>query len=169
MSVFANAGTTLKSTNVPGALLEVALLLNQAESAFNAANPTRPRNLLTLDISGDTKTANVTAALPIAPSISAAGVPQLAAKDYLGGVYSAFPAGTDPAGTKSTNIVAAFYEIASMAQALELTFSDADRPNSVQITADADGGSITITASLPVTESVSTDGSVKYTAVDYLA
>lgn len=67
----------LKATTLEGALLEVSQLLQIAEQAA-----TPPQSKLNLSVSTDTNTANISVALPIAATISAAGEVAIAVVPY---------------------------------------------------------------------------------------
>lgn len=145
--------------------MELGIKVNIAESAYNAANPTRQKSNLTFTVSGEEKVAQINATLPVQQALNL-GVPSFAATDYLGNAYTAFNGGSILA---STHVIAAFLECAHQVQALELAFPENDRPNNVTIEYSSDAQSVTIACNLPVTESISsTDGAIKYTAVDYL-
>lgn len=163
--VFDPANSQLKSVTQVGALLEIAIAVNVAESAYNAANPTRTKSLLTTTMSGDEKTAQINAVFPISQAVDASGRPFFSVSDYLGAGYSAFDGN---AAIVSTTVMAAFLEQCHKVQAFELAFPETDRPNAVSIEYSSDGQQVTIACNLPIQEAINADGSIKYTAVDYL-
>jgi hypothetical protein len=69
--------------------------------------------------------------------------------------------------TTATNLVAQVLEVAGALQSAELALPVETRPDNISITPDAEGGTISISMSIPVTFS-SAGGSVQFTAVDYL-
>lgn len=162
---FVPADSQLKSTTQVGALLEIAIAVNVAESTYNAANPTRTKSLLTTTMNGDEKSAQLNATFPITQAIDAQGRPFFTATDYLGAAYSAFDGNS---AIVSTTVMSAFLEQAHKVQAFELAFPENDRPNAVSIEYSSDGQQVTVSCNLPITEAINADGSIKYTAVDYL-
>lgn len=166
MSTIVTTGSSLKSTNIPAAFLETALLLDAGEKARNGANPgIAPKNNVTISLGVDEGVANITATLPADTTVSATGI-NYNAKDYLGGSYAAFTAGGD---VTSTSTMDALVQVGSILAAAEKTIQPVeDQPNNIQIESSSENGTITITAALPVTATVNTDGTVKFTAIDYL-
>lgn len=165
-AAFNPANSDLESVTLVGALLEIAQMVNMAESAYNAANPTRQKSNLTLTIAGDERTAQIAATFPITQSLNAQGQPTFVATDYLGAGYSGF---TGNASLVSDTVMSAFLEMAHKVQEKELQFPENDRPENVAIDYSSDLQSVTITANLPVTESVvAGNGGLQYNAVDYL-
>jgi len=168
MSIFVNGGGTLHSTHKPSALLEAAILLDAAENARNGANPGLPpkRNIVT-QISFDTGTVSIAATLPITQSL-VGGTPKITITDYLGTTYSTYSPGT-AGDTASTTIMGAFVEVAaSLSNAEKLVTPIGDQPNNVQVIYDMESEVATITAALPFTYSIATNGDPTVTAVDYL-
>lgn len=72
-----------------------------------------------------------------------------------------------PITTTATNLVAQLLEVAGAVQAAELAIPEETRPDNISFTPDTEGGTISISVSLPVTFS-SAGGKISYTAVDYL-
>ena len=68
----------------------------------------------------------------------------------------------------STHQPAALLELAAQLQASELTVDEATRPNNVTIAIDADAGTASIAATLPITLSLDSSGQVVVTASDYI-
>ncbi len=68
---------------------------------------------------------------------------------------------------QSDHLPAALAEIAFRLQAAELTVPEETRPNNVSVTIDAEAGVASITATLPVTISLS-NGNAVIDATDYI-
>jgi hypothetical protein len=73
----------------------------------------------------------------------------------------------NPASVKSDNQPAALLEIAFQLQATELSYPEETRPNNVGITIDAEAGTATVTATLPVTFVADATGRPVIVATDY--
>ena len=73
-------GADLHSTHKPGGLLEMAFSLQASE--LSVPEETRPNNV-TISIDAETGIASVTATLPVAIVLDAAGKPVVTATDYL--------------------------------------------------------------------------------------
>lgn len=69
---------------------------------------------------------------------------------------------------KSTNKPAALLELAHLLQADEVAVPEATRPNNLTIAYDAEAGTATITATLPITFALDTNGKPVATATDYI-
>jgi hypothetical protein len=167
MSVILTTGSSIKSTNQPAALLEACLFLDGAEKARNGANPgIAPKNNISITISSDDGVAQVTATLPVEVTVLADGGVKYAAKNYLGGVYALFtPGGDVTADTRMEAVV----QIASILSASEkLVQPLEDQPNNVQVESSSEAGTITVTATLPISTSIGTTGEVEIIAIDYL-
>jgi hypothetical protein len=166
MSTINITGSSLKSTTIPGAFLETCLLLDAAEKSRNGANPgIAPKNNVSIAIATDEGVATITASLPADVTVSALGV-QYNAKDYLGGVYADFTAGGD---LTSTTAMDALVQVASLLAAAEKNIQPVeDQPNNVQVESSSESGTITVSATLPVTTTINTDGTIKIVAIDYL-
>ncbi|WGV23369.1 hypothetical protein [Halotia branconii] len=169
MSTF-DPGTagSLKSTQIPQAFFEVCRALDAAENSRNGANPgLPPRRNLSTTVSFDTGTIAVAATVPIVTSIQSDGTIKIVASDYLGSTYSAFTNGSGD--LTSTNMVAAFLEIASLLSASEKAVTPAEnQPNNIQIQVDVEAGSAVVSANLPFTTASATNGDVTIQAIDYL-
>lgn len=167
MSVIVTTGSSLKSTTQPAALLEACLFLDGAEKARNGANPgIAPKNNMSITISSDDGVAQITATLPVDVTVLADGGVKYGAKDYLGGAYAAFTAGGD---VTSDSRMEAVVQIASILSATEKLVQPAeDQPNNVQVESSSENGTITITASLPITTTIGSTGEVEIIAIDYL-
>jgi hypothetical protein len=167
MSVITTTGSSLKSTNLPSALLEAALFLDAAEKDRNGANPgLAPKNSLTLTISSDEGLINISAVLPAETTIGAGGTLVYNAKDYLGGSYSAFVAGGDVSAAFRQDALVQIAQMLSNAEKLIQPVED--QPNFVQIESSSEAGTITVTATLPYTAVILTGGTVEIIAIDYL-
>jgi hypothetical protein len=169
MSVFANGGGTLKSTQIPAAFFELCRELDAAEQNRNGANPgIAPRRNLSTTVSFDTGTIAVAATIPVIVSVAADGSIGLAAQDYLGATYSTFDPGTGGDLT-STTVMAAFLEMSSLLAAAEKEVTPIDaQPNNIQISFDLEAGNATVSANLPFTTLGATNGDVTIHAIDYL-
>jgi hypothetical protein len=166
MTAFVNTGSDLKSATYSAAMTELCVLLLNAETSFNAANPTRIRNNVQLAFDLDQKVFAGTVTVPVSVTVGTNGQPQVIATDYLGAPYSAFvPATSD---LDSTNLPAAALELAHKVQALELTLSEAERPNGVSVVYDFETGIGSITLNIPLTVSVSSTGVVQINSVNYV-
>lgn len=167
MSVINTTGSSLKSTNQPAAFLEACLFLDAAEKARNGANPgIAPKNNMSITISSDDGVAQITATLPVDVTVLADGGVKYGAKDYLGGTYGAFVSGGD---VTSDTRMEAIVQIASILSASEkLVQPLEDQPNNVQVESSSEAGTITVTAALPITTSISATGEVQIVAIDYL-
>lgn len=167
MSSIITTGSSLQSDTIPAAFLEAALLLDAAEKARNGANPSiTPKNNLSVTFSSDDGTANIAATLPVDVTVAANGSVSYAAKDYLGGAYSAFTAGGDVTATlRQTALV----QVAQILSAAEKNIQPTeDQPDFVQIESSSETGLITITAALPFTSTIDAAGNITITALDYL-
>lgn len=69
--------------------------------------------------------------------------------------------------TTATNLVAQMLEVAGALQSAELAIPVETRPDNISFTPDTEGGTITISATIPCTFS-SAGGAISFTAVDYL-
>lgn len=166
MSIINVTGSSLKSTTIPAAFLEACLLLDAAEKSRNGANPgIAPKNNVSIAISTDEGIATITAALPADVTVSATGV-LYNAKDYLGGAYAAFTAGGD---VTSTSAMDAVVQVGSLLAAAEKNIQPVeDQPNNVQVESSSEAGTITVSATLPISTTINVDGTVQVSAIDYL-
>lgn len=170
MSVFTpGADGSLKATNLPAALLEAAILLDQAEASRNGANPTlAPRQNITVTADLGTRTAAISATIPAVFSTNNAGAIVVDASDYLGATYSGFTPGTG-GQISSTDRPSAFIEVAqALANAEKQVLPVDDQPNNCVISFEQETQSITVSATLPITTSIDADGSLVIDALDYL-
>ena len=167
MSVISITGSSLKSTTLPGAFLEACLFLDSAEKARNGANPgITPKNNVSITFSSDDGTANIAATLPVDVSQLADGGVKYLPKDYLGGTYAAFTAGGD---VTATSRMAAVSQIAQILSAAEKAIQPTeDQPNFIQVDSSSESGTITITAALPITQTIDSAGHITIAALDYL-
>jgi hypothetical protein len=167
MSIFVPGASQLKSTNQPAAFLEICLLLDGAEKLRNGANPgVAAKNNVSLTFSSDEGVAQVTATLPTAVTGLADGGIKYLAKDYLGGTYATFTPGGD--------VTAVFLPDALVQVASQLAASEKgvlpveDQPNNIQIDSSSENGTISITATIPISTVVDSTGRIQIVAVDYL-
>jgi hypothetical protein len=167
MSVISTTGSSLKSTNQPSAFLEACLLLDGAEKLRNGANTgVAPKNNISVTFSSDEGVAQITATLPASISTTALGAIQYLPKDYLSGTYAVFTPGGD---VTAVNMMEAVSQVASILAASEKAVTPIeDQPNFVQVESSSENGTITITATLPITVATSLNGAVSITAIDYL-
>jgi hypothetical protein len=167
MSSILTTGSSLKSTTLPAALLESCLFLDTAEKARNGANPgLAPKNAISIVISSDDGTVNISAALPADVTVGALGSLVYNAKDYLGGTYAAFTPGGDLTATSRMDAVV---QIAQMLSSAEKAITPTeDQPNFVQVDSSSESGLITITATLPYNAVILTLGTVEIATLDYL-
>jgi len=164
---------TLKSTNIPAAFYEMAMVLSDAEKAV--AEAFRPDQI---QIATNSEAGQITVAanVPIASVLSGTGAWTVSATDYLAALVTA---GNAPAGTQTftngtggevpvTSKVAAFWAIAQKLHAAELAKPADTRPNNITISADFENGNGTIAVTLPMTTAIDATGKIVVTAVDYL-
>lgn len=162
MSTFNNGGGSLKATTKPGALLEVAHQLSNAEKTASTAD--NPVNNLTITFDLEANIAALAATLPIAATLNSVGNLVIAASDYLGGAAS-FNAGAGD--LRATTMPSAFLEVAQIVAGSEQAIVS-NTPNNVTIAMDLEGGTATVTAGLPITTVTDATGKVIVTAADYL-
>ncbi len=167
MSSILTTGSSIKSTTIPAALFEAALLLDNAEKTRNGANPgLAAKSNISVTISSDEGIATITAALPAEVSLDSLGSLSYNAKDYLGGTYAAFTAGGDITVTTSMD---AFVVIAQKLSMAEKAVQPAeDQPNFIQVESSSETGTISVTATLPYTSSIMASGHLEVTIIDYL-
>ncbi|WP_055074411.1 hypothetical protein [Pseudanabaena sp. 'Roaring Creek'] len=166
-TAYSNTGSDLDSTNLVSAFVESIRKLNEAEVSYNAANPTRVKNNVSMSASFDSKTFAISASLATLNSLDTTGRWVIDAKDYLGAPYSTFVPGTGE--SKSTDYPSLVLEIAQKLSAAEKTITpEADQPNNIQLAYDNETGVATITAEIPFTASFGTTGEVTLTALSYV-
>lgn len=167
MSLFAPGASALKSTNQPAAFLEICLLMDSAEKLRNGANPgVAAKNNVSVTISSDEGVAQVTCSFPTAVTTMLDGGIKYLAKDYLGGTYSAFVPGGDVTAALLPDAVV---QIASQLAASEKgVLPVEDQPNNIQIDSSSENGTISITATIPVSTVIDGTGRIQVVAVDYL-
>lgn len=78
------------------------------------------------------------------------------------------PAPFSQTDLSSINQPAALLELATQLQTSELSVPEETRPNNVTITVDADAGTASVAATLPITLSLDTSGQMVVTASDYI-
>jgi len=168
MTAYVSTGSSLKSTNIAGAFVEVSRLLNQAEITRNAANPAlAAKNNITMSASFDGNVFTINAAIPILTSLDTSGKLVVDASDYLGSTYSAFTVGTGDA--KSTDLPSAFLEISQLLAASEKSvIPTSDQPSNITIDVSLETGLATIAANIPFTPTLGAIGEVTLTAVNYV-
>lgn len=167
MSSIATTGSSIKSTNIPAALFEAALLLDSAEKARNGSNPgLAPKSNIAVTISSDEGISTITASLPAEVSLDTTGSLSYNAKDYLGGSFAAFTSGGDLTVTTAMDAFVMIAQRLSMAEKAVLPAED--QPNFVQVESSSETGTITVTATLPYTSVILASGKLEVTIVDYL-
>jgi hypothetical protein len=167
MSSILLTGSSLKSSTIPAAFLEACLFLDNAEKTRNGANPgVTPKNNLSVTFSSDEGTATVAATLPVTVTVTATGGIDYEAKDYLGGTYAAFTAG---GAVTAISRMAAVVQLAQLLSAAEKAVQPVeDQPNYIQVDSSSESGTITVTATLPVTQAIDATGGISIAAIDYL-
>jgi hypothetical protein len=166
MSAINTTGSSLKADTKAAAFLEACLLLDGAEKARNAANPgIAPKNNVSVTFSNEEGVAQVSIQLPAAPTATGAGL-IYAPTDYLGGAFGVFTPGGD---VTATTVMSAVSQVAHILSATEKTVQPIeDQPNNVQIESSSENGFITITATIPFTQTIDVDGNIKIVALDYV-
>ena len=165
MSIYNPGTSSIKSTNLPAAFVEVSILLNIAEKVRNGANPGVPaKQNMQVDADFDNGIYTIVGDLPIIRTLTTDGAVILRPTPYLGGVYDVFAPGDGDA--KGDTLEEAIMEIASMVAAAELLVPEVDRPDNIQISFDED--SLNISATIPFNSAVTATGTVSCTAIDYL-
>ncbi|PLZ95296.1 hypothetical protein CEN50_22835 [Fischerella thermalis CCMEE 5268] len=155
-----NPGTgTLKSTSLEAAAMEAAQILQNAERA-STVDP-QPNNIAVNYFTGD-NVVQVRATLPINQSVSASAQAVFVAEDYIGTSFS--NGGGD---LTSSTLPAAVLELFQRLQIAEKSASS--NPNNITITYDTETEIATINAEMPVSFTVSSNGSVSIVAAPYLA
>lgn len=165
MSLYNPGTSSIKSTNLPAAFVEVAIMLNIAEKVRNGANPGVPaKQNMQVDADFDNGIYTIVGDLPLTRTLTADGAVILRPTPYLGGVYDIFvPGGGD---AKGDTLEEAVMEIASMIAAAELLIPQIDRPDNLQISWDE--ASLNLSATMPFISSILPTGSVNCLAVDYI-
>lgn len=164
-------GGTIKSTSVEAALLEAALLQQEAETAYAAGAPnpaiTSPSTIAVNFFTGD-NTAQIQFAAPITDTTDPVdGSIKIAVRQAVMVPVAAFAAGAG-GDLKSTNMGGSILELIqklSVEEGAETT----PPTNGVQTLAvDLDAGTINVTVQLPIDISVTATGSVAILADPYL-
>jgi hypothetical protein len=167
MSSIVTTGSSLKSSTIPAALLEAALFLDAGEKARNGANPgLAPKNSISITISSDDGTVNISASLPCDVTVGAGGTLVYNAKDYLGGTFAAFTAGGDVTATSRMDAVVQIAQLLSNAEKAVTPVED--QPNFVQVESSSETGTITVTATLPFNAIILPAGTLEVVTLDYL-
>lgn len=78
------------------------------------------------------------------------------------------PAPFSSSDLNSTHQAAALLELATQLQTSELGVPEEVRPNNVTIIVDADAGTASVAATLPITFSLDSSGQLVVTATDYI-
>lgn len=157
-------GGTIKSVTVEGQLQELCLYLQIAENSA-ISNPNQINNF-SITHSPDTGSFTAAYTLPVQQSISASGQVIYSASDYLERL--AFIAGNN--GTfKSASAAGYFMEVVIHAQNLERqSVKNPTNRNGITGTFNSDSTVFSGSIDLPISISIESDGSIKYTASEYL-
>lgn len=162
MSAFNNGGT-FSATTKPAALLEIAKRLSDIETANST--PDVPLNNVTITFDLEANTAAIAATLPIQPTISPSGQIVISAVNYIG------PGGSYQPGANGDLHTAhwpgLFLEVAQLVGGAEKAVT-VNQPNNVTIAMDLEGQTATVTAALPISATISANGSLNVAAADYL-
>ena len=165
MSIYNPGTSSIKSTNLSAAFVEIALLLNIAEKVRNGANPGVPaKENMQVDADFDNGIYSIVGTMPITRTLTTDGAVILRPTAYLGGVYDIFVQGGGDA--KGDTMQEAIMEIANMVAAAELLVPEIDRPDNLQISWDED--TLNISATIPFNAAVLPTGAISCVAVDYL-
>ena len=166
MSAF-NPGTggSLKTTSLPGALIELAALIGLVESSPLANVEV---NNVTFAALFDSKMLSLNATLPITVSSNASGDIVVQGVDYLtaSGVSGSFNNGGGD--LESTNKVAAFLELAYLLHDAEKASTAEEPPDNIQISLDFETLTANIQATLPITYLIDQNGLLSIRAEVYV-
>lgn len=164
-SLITDATATIKSTTYEAALLELMTLIKVAEGDL-AKNPQNLDNI-SFAIDYDEKTFSGDFSFPVVISIADNGNLVTTAANYLTGLT--YSSGTSTNTLKSKNAIGAAMELI---QAMQLIESNTTKnPQALnKVTGKIDNEALTFagTVTLDILLSVSTDGSVKVSAKEYL-
>ena len=157
MASFDSTGSTLSSTTLEGAVMEICQTVQDAERA--AAEVTN--NMAVNYFSGD-NTVQISAVLPFEQSVSGTtGQIQFVGTDYID-----YPAWTPGGDVQSTSLAGATLELLQKLQVAEKASSD--NPDIVTFTYYTETGIATAAAEFGIAFNIEADGAVKMTAVEYL-
>jgi hypothetical protein len=169
MSNFLGGGGDLVNATKPGALLELAIRLANAEKA--ASTTQIPLNNITMSADLEAQTYTITATLPIKDDRNATGQVFFAARNYLGTPQGDFNPGTG-GDLQSTDLISAFVEMAQIVSDSEKqipTTVATTTPNTTTVSFDMEAEVVSITSNLPVNiDTDPTTGSVILSAIDFL-
>lgn len=162
MSTFTPGSGGLASTNLPSAFIEIAALLQLAESAIvnNAPNNVT----LTSDIDGQSFNINVN--LPITTSVDSSGQPVIVARDYVTDAGGTGTIDTTGSSLASTTLPAALMEIAQLLHGAEKASAD-PQPDNIQIAYNLENETADVNATIPQTIGI-VNGLVTITPTDYV-
>lgn len=155
---------SIKSATVEGQLQELCMYL-QLKERSSVNNPTEVDNF-SVTHAPDTGSMSASFTIPVQQTINSGGQVTYSASDYLTGLN--FVAGED--GTfKSATAAGYFVEVVIYAQNLERqTAKNPTNRNGITGTFNSDSTLFSGVLDLPVSISIETDGSIKYTAEEYL-
>lgn len=162
MSSFNPGAGSLSSTNLPAAFLEIAALLQIAESSIvNDA----PNNVtLTSDIDGGSFAVAIT--IPITTSVDGSGQPVIVATDYVTNAGGSGALDTTGSSLSSITIPAALMEISQLLHNAEKAAAE-PQPDNIQISYNLENLTADINATIPQSIAV-TNGTIVVTATDYV-
>jgi hypothetical protein len=164
-------GSTIKSTSVEAALLEAALLLQEAESAYAAGAPnpaiTSPSTVAVNFFTGD-NTTQIQFAVPITDTTDPTdGSVKVAVKSSVMVPVAGFGPGVG-GDLKSTDIGGAILELAQKLSGQEALQATAPVNGIQSIALDLENNALTMTAQLPIVIAITPTGSVAIDAAAYL-
>jgi hypothetical protein len=160
--------STVRNTALVPALLEVAQMIGAAEAAL-----TTPANNVQIGFDLETATATINGDLPVSIDSNATGV-AINATDYAPVASFDISALTDLPGASSlTNASDALLRIATEINQAELIREAAGLTQpanaGVSVSVNFDTSRATLTASLPITVAIDSNGKSVITATNYLA
>lgn len=163
-AVTVGPGSTIKSDTLEGQLQEACMLLQSLETT-EANNPTQI-DRISVAHDPDTNTFTATFNFPVEQTINAVGQINYSAPEYL--INPNFL--VSPNGTfKSTTLPGYLMEVLIYTQNIErVSTKNPTNRNGATGTFNSDSTIFTGSLSLPVLVSIEPDGSIKYTADEYL-
>ena len=162
MSTFTPGSGGLSSTNLVAAFVEIAILLQLAESAITTDAPNNVT--LTSDIDGETFNINVS--LPITASVDGTGQPVIVATDYVTDAGGAGTLDTTGSSLNSTTIASALMETAQLLHSAEKAAAD-PQPDNIQVNYNLENQTAVVSATIPQSISL-LGGKATITPTDYV-
>ncbi|RAM49473.1 MAG: hypothetical protein C6Y22_22220 [Hapalosiphonaceae cyanobacterium JJU2] len=163
-TITAGTGATIKSLTAEAQLIETFTYLQLAEA--DTSRNTNARDYVQGNFNINTATFNGSFSFPVVSSVNSEGQVVTSAVSYLSN--DTFTAGTG--GTfKSTNPLQYLLEILIFLQNREAsnTYNPQLR-NLISFNADGDSSTYSGSVTLPISMALNTDGTTKFTAVEYL-